>query len=100
MLIAHVYFTVAAGDRQKALDTLLAEAAGVRAMKGCQAFVPFADPADPEALGILHEWEHEADFTAYIASPGFAEVGKALRPLMTGAPVSRRFDATLLETVN
>jgi quinol monooxygenase YgiN len=100
MLIAHVYFTVAAGDRQKALDTLLAEAPTVRAMKGCRAFIPFPDPTNPEGMGVLHEWEDGEDFAAYVSSPGFAEMGKTLRPMMISAPVSRRFDARLLETVN
>ncbi len=100
MLIAHVYFTVAAAERQKALDTLLAEALTVRAMKGCQRFVPFLDPTSPDGLGILHEWDREEDFAAYTSSPGFTDVGQVLRPMMTGAPVSRRFDARPLQTVN
>ena len=100
MLIAHVHFSVAAGERQKALDTLLAETPAVRAMKGCQAFIPFLDATDSESLGVLHEWDCAEDFAAYTSSPGFAEVGKVLRPMMTAAPVSRRFDATLLQTVN
>lgn len=100
MIIAHVTFSVAAEKRQEALDVLVSEIAGVRAMHGCLAFVPFVDPSDEISLGVLHEWETAADFAAYGSSSGFAEVGKALRPMMTGAPISRRFDATLLETVN
>jgi len=100
MLIAHVQFTVAPGDRAKALGTLLAEAPTVRAMKGCLSFLPFYDPTDASAIGIVHEWESSDDFAAYVASSGFAESGKILRPLMTGTPISRRFDATLLQTVN
>jgi quinol monooxygenase YgiN len=100
MLIAHVYFSVAENDRQKALDTLIAEAPTVRAMAGCLAFMPFVDPTNSEGLGILHEWETDEAFGAYIASPGFAEAGRVLRPMMTGAPISRRFDAKLLQTVN
>jgi quinol monooxygenase YgiN len=100
MLIAHVHFTVAASERHKALEMLQKEAPAVRAMKGCQAFVPFLDPTSSEGLGVLHEWDSEEDFAAYTSSPGFAEVGRILRPMMTGAPVSRRFDARLLQTVN
>jgi quinol monooxygenase YgiN len=100
MLIAHVYFTVAASERQKALDTLLKEAPTVRAMKGCQTFVPFLDPTNVEGLGVLHEWHCEEDFAAYTSSSGFAEVGQILRPMMTNPPVSRRFDAELIQTVN
>ncbi len=76
MLIAHVHFTVAPGDRVKAINALLAEAPTVRAMKGCRTFIPFTDPTDAAAIGILHEWENSEDFAAYVASPGFAEFGQ------------------------
>lgn len=100
MIIAHVTFSVAAKSRQAALDVLVSEIAGVRAMHGCLAFVPFVDPSDETSLGVLHEWETAADFGAYATSDGFAAVGQVLRPMMTAPPMSRRFDATLLESVN
>jgi quinol monooxygenase YgiN len=91
MFIAHVHFAVASARRAEALDTLVAEAATVRAMPGCLAFLPFADPLDGEAIGILHEWQSADHFAAYTASPGFAEVGATLRPMMLRPPISRRF---------
>ncbi len=97
MLVAHVLFKVAPADRSRALDALLAEAPGVRAMAGCLAFVPFADPGDPGGLGIVHEWQSGDEFGAYTGSSGFAKVQATLRPMMVGQPVSRRFDARLLE---
>lgn len=100
MLIAHVFFTVASEQRQQALDTLIEEAPIVRAMDGCCTFAPFADPTDPQKIGIVHEWDNADGFAAYAASPGFAKMGQMLRPMMTAAPVSKRFDARLLETVN
>ena len=100
MLIAHVFFSVAPEKRETALNTLIEEAPKVRAMAGCRTFVPFIDPIDPQKLGIIHEWENKDGFAAYIASSGFAKVGHVLRPMMTSAPVSKRFDADLLETVN
>jgi quinol monooxygenase YgiN len=100
MLIAHVHFTVTPSERQKALEALLAEVPVVRALPGCRAFHPFLDATDPAGLGIVHEWTDEESFGAYVTSAGFAEVGKVLRPMMTAAPVSKRFDAKLLETVN
>lgn len=99
MFIAHVHFAVAPGDRQAALDALLAEAPSVRAMSGCRTFLPFLDGTDSCRLGVLHEWETQEDFAAYAASPGFAATGRVLRPMMTEAPVSRRFDANLLAIV-
>lgn len=95
MLVAHVQFTVAPDRRGEALATLLAEAEEVRRMPGCALFVPFADPTDPAALRVVHEWRSAAAFEGYLASPAFAAAGAVLRPMMTGVPVSHRFDAQL-----
>lgn len=100
MLIAHLRFPVAPQRRPEALAALLHGAAEVRAMQGCLAFQPFYDPADDAVLGVLHEWAREEDFNAYLASAAFQRLGAALRPMMTGAPVSRRFRAELLEVVH
>ncbi|HVZ30124.1 MAG TPA: antibiotic biosynthesis monooxygenase [Asticcacaulis sp.] len=100
MLIAHVTFRVAPDSLRIALDALMSEVPVVRRMKGCQAFIPFADPTVEGGLGLIHEWDSGEDFAAYVTSPGFAEVNARLRPLMTEPPVSRRFDARLAESVN
>jgi quinol monooxygenase YgiN len=98
MLIAHVIFSVAPESRPLAIDTLKQEVADVRAMKGCVAFIPFLDPTNTQNVGVLHEWESAEDFSAYIASGSFAALGEVLRPIMVSPPISKRFDATLLET--
>ena len=100
MLIAHVTFAVAAAERQSALATLVTEAETVRAMPGCLTFTPFADPIDPQKLRIVHEWETVEQFRAYAQSPGFAATGQVLRPMMVDKPVSRRFEAELIESIN
>lgn len=100
MRIAHLFFAVAPEQREKALEALLAEAPAVREMPGCSAFVPFLDPAEPGTLGVVHEWESGTDFEAYLASAHFAAMSRLLRPMMVGTPVSRRFDAVPLQTVN
>ena len=94
MRLAHLTFAVQPELSQNALDALLAEVPVVRQMKGCIMFVPFVDPTVPGGLGVVHEWETPEDFAAYLASPTFAAAGATLRPMMTGTPVSRRFDAT------
>jgi len=99
MLIAHVTFQTAAENRKKALDALLFELPAVLAMPGCLKFQPYADPASPTRLGVVHEWEDAESFAAFTASPGFARSGAVVRPLMTAPPVSRRFEAKLLEIV-
>lgn len=99
MLIAILDFDVAPADQQAALDHLLAEAPTVRAMPGNIAFRPYADPLIDTRVSLIHEWEVPAAFEAYLASEAFANTGAVLRPMMTAAPVSRRFTAELIETV-
>lgn len=100
MLIAHVMFQVAATDRAAALQTLLDECDAVRRMQGCIAFIPFVDPTDDTRLGVLHEWDSAEAFAGYTTSDAFAKVGQTLRPIMTAPPVSKRFDASLIEALN
>ena len=50
-------------------------------------------------LGLHRFGLIEQDFDAYLASPPFARSGEVLRPMMTGVPLSRRFDASLIESV-
>lgn len=100
MLIAHVKFTVSAENRALAIDTLKQEVEAVCAMKGCIAFIPFLDPTNTQDVGVLHEWDSADDFAAYNASDSFAIVSQVLRPIMISPPVSSRFDAVLIKTVN
>jgi quinol monooxygenase YgiN len=93
MRLAHLTFTVRPETQQEALGVLLEEVPTVRAMDGCLAFIPFIDPTTTGGVGVVHEWETEADFAAYLASPTFAAAGARLLPLMTGEPDSRRFEA-------
>jgi quinol monooxygenase YgiN len=83
-------------DRIARLD---AEQHQVRAMPGNVAFRVYASREDETRITVVHEWDDEASFAGYLESDSFARSGKALRPIMTGTPVSRRFRAELLETV-
>ena len=56
MLIAHVTFAVDEIHREHVLNRLAKDATTVRSMNGCVAFIPFADPTDPQKIGVLHEW--------------------------------------------
>jgi len=99
MLIAIVDFSTSASDRPAALAQLDGECEQVRAMPGNIAFRVYASREDETAITIVHEWADEASFAGYQASDAFARSGTVLRPMMTGAPVSRRFHAELFETV-
>ncbi len=99
MFIAIVDFTVAPENRPVALAALAEDAPVARSLPGNVSFRTFSNTGDDTHLGIFQEWETVADFERYVASPGFAKAGQALRPLMTSAPVSRRFEAKLFEEV-
>ena len=98
MLIAHVRFSVAQRDANTALDTLMSHAGTVRKMPGCLAFTPFVNPTTPTEVCVQHEWDIPSAFYGYTGSDTFQSVTQVLRPLMTAPPISRRFDATLIET--
>jgi quinol monooxygenase YgiN len=99
VFIAILDFRTAATDRSTALARLDGEGDRVRAMPGNIAFRVYAAREDDTAVAVVHEWDDEASFAGYLESDSFARLGEAIRPMMTGAPVSRRFRADLLETV-
>ncbi|MDI1461512.1 antibiotic biosynthesis monooxygenase [Catellatospora sp. KI3] len=99
MFIAIVDFDTAAADRPAALAQLDREGANVRAMPGNVAFRVHASRLNDTGVTIVHEWADAESFAGYQASDSFARSGQVLRPLMTGAPLSRRFRAELVETV-
>lgn len=99
MFIAIVDFDTAATDRPAALNHLDTERDQVRAMPGNLAFRVYGSREDDSRITIVHEWDDEASFDGYLRSSSFTRSGEVLRPLMTGAPVSRRFHAELLATV-
>jgi len=99
MLIAILDFDTAAADRPAALAQLDNEHDQVRAMPGNVGFRVYASREDDGRVTVVHEWDDETSFAGYLKSECFTRSGDVLRPLMTGAPVSRRFHAELLETV-
>lgn len=99
MLIAILDFSTAAIDRPAALAHLDNERDQVRSMPGNVAFRVYASREDDTRITVVHEWEDQASFVGYLGSGSFARSGTALRPIMTGASVSRRFHAELLEAV-
>ncbi len=99
MFIAILDFETLPGERPAALAQLDRERDDVRAMPGNVAFRAFASREDETRVTVVHEWQDESSFAGYLRSDPFARSGQVLRPLMAGAPVSRRFHAELLETV-
>lgn len=99
MFIAILDFRTTATDRPTALAQLDGERDEVRAMPGNVAFRVYASREDDTLVTVVHEWDDQASFAGYLGSEAFARSGKVLRPIMAGAPLSRRFNAELLETV-
>ncbi len=99
MLIAILDFATTANDRERALDQLGAERPLVRSMPGNVAFRVYGSREDERTVTVVHEWEDQDSFAGYLASEAFARFNAVLRPLITGGPVSRRFDAELVESV-
>lgn len=99
MYIAILDMTVAPQDRPSVLAHFAGAREEVRVMPGNLEFRALASYEDPGALTVLHEWADEQSFTAYLASGAFARSGERVRPLMTAAPMSRRFHAELAEAV-
>ena len=99
MFIAILDLRTAATDRPDVLAQLDEERDRVRAMPGNIAYRVYAGREDDTAVAVVHECDDEASFAGYLQSDSFAQSGTKIRPLMIGAPVSRRFSADLLETV-
>ena len=99
MFIAILDFSTAAADRPAALAQLDRERGEVRAMPGNLAFRVYARREDDTGVTVVHEWQDEESFAGYLRSESFARSGEVLRPIIAGAPLSRRFRAELLETV-
>jgi quinol monooxygenase YgiN len=99
MLIAILDLRTTPADRPAALAQLDSEKDEIRAMPGNLDFRVYATRHDEEAVVVIHEWVDEPSFAGYLSSDAFARSGAVLRPLVTAPPVSRRFQAALLETV-
>jgi quinol monooxygenase YgiN len=99
MFIAILDVSFDPADRPAAIAQLEAEGPDVRAMPGCVDFRVLVPPAGGSELTVLHEWTDEGAFRAYLDSAAFHRSGLVLRPIMAGAPRSRRFRAELVETV-
>ncbi len=97
MFIAHVLFSVSPESRPVALETLVKEVEAVRAMPGCVTYIPFLDPTDDQGVGVMQEWQSAEAFGGYTGSDIFAEILGVLRPLLVAPPVSKRFDAKLID---
>ncbi|HEY9369665.1 putative quinol monooxygenase [Streptomyces sp.] len=98
MFIAVLDLRTAPTDRPVVLAHLDSAREEIRAMPGNLEFRVYA-ARDEEGVVVIHEWDDERSFADYLATDVFDRSGTVLRPLLSAPPVSRRFRATLLETV-
>ena len=94
MKLITVEAEVAAADLDKALELFEAEAGAVRAMAGCQSYAVYR-AASGGRFAIVQKWADMAAFDAYRASPNFAAMGGALKPMMVAPPVTTIAEADL-----
>lgn len=99
MFIAILDFGTAPADRNRALTQLEGEGILVRSMAGNLAFRVYESREDDHTVTVVHEWADQSSFAAYLASDAFGRSNAVLRPLITEGPVSRRFQAQLVESV-
>jgi quinol monooxygenase YgiN len=99
MLICLLDVRTSEASRPAALAQFDSERNEIRSMPGNIDFRVYAARDNEEEVRVVHEWADEASFAAYLSSESFARSGAVLRPLMSAPPVSRRFQASLLETV-
>lgn len=99
MFIAVLDLYTTAPDRAAALAQLDAEREEIRAMPGNLDFRVYAARDNEEGVAVIHEWADQPSFAAYLDSDSFARSSAVIRPLMSVPSVSRRFHASLLETV-
>jgi quinol monooxygenase YgiN len=100
VFIAILDLRTAPADRADVHAHLASARPEVRALPGCIDYRVFSADHDASSLTVLHEWADEAAFAAYLRSDGFARSGATVRPRLTEPPVSRRYRAELVETVN
>ncbi|MEL6684536.1 MAG: antibiotic biosynthesis monooxygenase [Pseudomonadota bacterium] len=96
MIYVEVNFTVHPSDRTAAASYLLQEAPKMQALPGHRGYDVLLDASRDDAVTLLHQWDDIATLDAYRTGPLFAQVGGTLRPMMTGAPTTSVYDATLI----
>jgi len=97
--LAILDFTTSADDRDHAVAQLELERPIVTAMPGCVRFRVHPSIENECDVTVIHEWEDEDSFRSYLDSAAFARSGEVVRPLMTSAPLSRRFAVEPAETI-
>jgi quinol monooxygenase YgiN len=96
MIYVEVNFCVAPQDRAAAVDCLTKEAPAIRAQSGNRGCRILIDPVADDVVTLLHQWDDLASLDAYRSGPLFAHLGGILRPMMTGAPSTMVYDASLI----
>lgn len=73
--------------RDAAVAAFEASADAVRAMTGCESYAIYKSD-DATSVAIVQKWASMEQFDAYRGSDTFAQIGQALKPLMTAPPTT------------
>lgn len=93
MIYVEVNFAVAATDSATAIDALTNEAPQMKSLSGNLGVRVLADPNAQGTITLLHQWTDLQSLDQYRNGPLFAQIGGILRPMMTGAPSTKVYEA-------
>lgn len=87
MKLITVEATFAPANMDAAFATLTEQMPKVKAMDGCQHYALYAATSG-DGIAIVQRWDTMEAFDSYRTSDTFAQMGKAIGPLMTAPPVT------------
>ena len=93
MIVIRVVLKVKPEHLQDFRKLAAVEGAAGRVREGCAEYAFFEDVGDSGRVLLYEEWESDAAFDAYKASPEFADNGKRIFPLLEGKPSSAYYRA-------
>lgn len=81
------------GNIETVYEALKTLETAARKMDGCLEYQICPSYAQDGTIFIFQAWATEDNFKAYGASDDFMRMGTSIRPLMTGAPETIKYDA-------
>ena len=97
MIVVRVLLSVKSEDRETFLATMRGDVEASRQADGCVRFDLFQSVEGPDAFVLLQEWKDRRSFDDYRNSPGFAERGKSIFPLLAGKPDAAYYAAETIQ---
>ena len=98
MIVVRVAFEINPAERTNMLTYLQQHIKETRQnFAGCVQYGFYQDATNENGFLLYEEWDTQANFDAFKASPGFQANGKVLFPIMVGKPDSVSYAANALQ---